>query len=115
MALRPARPGDWKQLHRLCTDPAVAAGLDEIPFQPEEVFQKRLEEINPASTLALAAVDRDDGLVGCLWLRIDFGPSQGPCGVAVARGPSQPPAPGDWRRLLDAALSTADQWSTWSA
>jgi len=93
LTLRPLRPADAEELHRLVNDWAVVRMLSRLPFPyPRELTDEWIastaRQIAGGTGYHLAITGREDGqemIVGCVGLRLDLKPRTGNLGYWVGR------------------------------
>jgi putative acetyltransferase len=116
LTIRRAAAGDAEALARMMSDPQVAAGLLQLPYQTEAMWRQRIVDgHDPARQELLLVAERDGQLVGNGGLR--------PASVAVRRqhaaglglavaGSHQ--GQGVGTALMAALCDYADHWTAWS-
>ncbi len=93
LLLRPLRPEDADEIHRLVNDWEVVRMLSRLPFPyPRDLADKwiasTLEQLERGSGYHLAITGHDDGremLIGCVGLRLDMKPRVGHIGYWIGR------------------------------
>jgi 8-oxo-dGTP diphosphatase len=93
LSLRPLRPDDAEEIHRLVNDWEVVRMLSQLPFPyPRDLAGKwiasTLEQMERGSGYHLAITGQEDGkemLIGCIGLRLDLKPRVGNLGYWIGR------------------------------
>ncbi len=93
LTLRPLRPADAEEIHRLVNDWEVVRMLSQLPFPyPRDLAGKwiasTLEQMERGSGYHLAITGQEDGkemLIGCIGLRLDLKPRIGNLGYWIGR------------------------------
>ncbi len=93
LRLRPLRPADAEELHRLVNDWAVVRMLSRLPFPyprqlTDEWIASTLQQIADGTGYHLAITGEEAGqemIVGCIGLRLDMTPRTGNLGYWVGR------------------------------
>ncbi|MGI4801661.1 MAG: 8-oxo-dGTP diphosphatase MutT [Janthinobacterium lividum] len=93
LSLRPLRPDDAAEIHRLVNDWEVVRMLSQLPFPyPRDLagqwIASTLEQMERGSGYHLAITGQEDGremLIGCIGLRLDLTPRVGNLGYWIGR------------------------------
>jgi putative acetyltransferase len=107
--VRPVEPEDYRAVHALCSHPAVAPSLGTSPFDPPEVWRRRLADPDPDHVHHLSAW-QGRRLAGTIRLEVSSRPRSRHVGeLSVAVHPEFQ-GQGIGSRLLAAVVDLADRW-----
>ena len=109
VSIRPVEPEDYRAVHALCSHPKVAPFLGTSPFDPPEVWRRRLADPDPDHVHHLSAW-HGKRLAGTVRLEVSSRPRCRHVGdLSLAVHPDFQ-RQGVGSRLLAAVIDTADRW-----